>query len=134
MSQENVEILLRATDVFDAGDIDRYLADFIASDIEWRTAAEDPDAGTHRGRDAFRRYIEQWRDSFDDLRAEPEDWIDVDDEHVFAWTHWSGRGRTSGVDADWNLGIVYTIRDGRVVRGEEYFDRTEALKAVGLEQ
>jgi hypothetical protein len=37
------------------------------------------------------------------------------------------------VDADWQLAIGYTIRDGRILRGEEYFDRAEALEAVGLQ-
>lgn len=45
----------------------------------------------------------------------------------------TGRGRFSGVDADWQLAIVYTIRDGRILRGEDYFDRAEALEAVGLQ-
>jgi ketosteroid isomerase-like protein len=30
------------------------------------------------------------------------------------------------------LGIIFTIRDGRVVSAEEYFDRAEALEAAGV--
>ena len=36
--------------------------------------------------------------------------------------------------ADWYLAINFTIRDGKVVRGEEYFDRDEALEAAGLSE
>jgi ketosteroid isomerase-like protein len=28
--------------------------------------------------------------------------------------------------------VVYTLRDGKIVRGREYIDRSEALEAVGL--
>jgi ketosteroid isomerase-like protein len=134
MSRENVEIVRRAAEVFTAGDLDRYLSEFIAPEIEWVTSEEDPDAATHRGRESFRRYIEQWMESFEGLRAEVEEWIDVGDDRVLAWARWTGRGRTSGVGADWHLAIIYTVRDGRIVPGEEYFERQQALKAVGLEE
>jgi len=28
--------------------------------------------------------------------------------------------------------VVYTVQDGKIVRGREYATRTQALKAVGL--
>jgi ketosteroid isomerase-like protein len=133
MSRENVEILRHGADVFNA-DLDRWVAEFFAPDVEWRTAAEDPDAAIHRGREAFRRYLQQWMDSFDGLRADIEEYIDAGDDQVFTWVRWTGRGHVSGVDADWHLAVVYTLRDGRVVRGEEYFHRAEALEAVGLSE
>jgi ketosteroid isomerase-like protein len=129
---ENVELLRRSADAFNAGDLERYFDEFVAPDVVWRTSAEDPDAATHEGREAFGRYIEQWMDSFEGLHGEVEEWIEAGDDRVFAWTRWAGRGRTSGLDADWYLAIVYTLRDGQIVRGEEYFDREEALKAAGL--
>jgi ketosteroid isomerase-like protein len=134
VSQENVEILRRGAEVFGAGDLDTYVSEFVASEVEWRTSEEDPDAAIHRGREAFRRYVEQWMESFEGLQVDAEEYIDVGDDRVFTWTRWTGRGRTSGVDADWHLAIVYTMREGRIVRAEEYFDRAEALEAVGLEE
>ena len=129
---ENVEILRRSADAFAAGDLDLYIDEFVAPDVVWCTSAEDPDAGIHTGREAFRRYLEQWLDSFEGLWAEVEEWIDAGDDRVFAWARWTGRGRTSGLDADWHLAVIYTLCDGRISRGEEYFDRAEGLKAAGL--
>ena len=40
-------------------------------------------------------------------------------------------GPESGVPADWHLAIIFTLRDGRIVRGEEYFDPAEASKPPG---
>jgi ketosteroid isomerase-like protein len=122
----------RSAEIFAAGDLDRYIDECVAADIVWCTAAEDPDAGTHEGHEAFKRYLEQWMDSFDGLHAEVEEWIELDDGRVFGWARWTGRGRTSGLDADWHLAIIYTLRDGKISRGEEYFDRGEALRAAAL--
>jgi ketosteroid isomerase-like protein len=66
---ENVELLRRSADVFNAGDLERYFDEFVAPDVVWRTSAEDPDAATHDGREAFGRYIEQWMDSFEGCTA-----------------------------------------------------------------
>lgn len=132
MSQENVDLVRRSVESFSTGDLDRYASEFLSPDVEWRTAAEDPDAATHRGWQSFKRYVAQWMDSFDGLRAEVEEYIDAGDDRVMTWVRWTGRGRTSAADADWHLAIVYTLRDGVIVRGEEYFDRAEALEAAGL--
>jgi ketosteroid isomerase-like protein len=129
---DNVELVRRAVEVFVAGDLDRYFEEFVAPDVVWHTSAEDPDAATHEGREAFRRYIGRWMDSFEDLAGEVEEWLDAGDNRVFAWTRWTGHGRASGLDADWHLAIVYTVRDGRISGGEEYFDRDEGLEAAGL--
>jgi ketosteroid isomerase-like protein len=134
MSQENVEILRRGFEGFNTGDLDRLVSEFVAPEVEYCTSREDPDAATHRGRQAYRRYVEQWMESFDGLRADVEEYIDVGDDRVFTWVRWTGRGRTSGADADWHLAIIYTMREGQIVRGEEYFDRAEALEAVGLRE
>ena len=132
MSQENVEIVRRLTEALNARAFDTYYVEFFDPEVEWQTSAEDPDAATHRGRQAYERYVEQWLDGFQGMHIDIEESIDVGDDRVFTWSRFTGRGRTSGAPADWYLAIVFTIRDGRVVRAEEYFDRDEALEVAGL--
>jgi len=132
VSQENVELIRRSAEAFSARDLDSYISEFIAPDVEWHTAAEDPDAATHHGQEEFRRYVERWKDSFEDLQAELVECLDTDDDRVFTWVRWTGRGRTSAVGADWHLAIVYTVEDRQIIGGQEYFDRREALESVGL--
>jgi ketosteroid isomerase-like protein len=134
MSQENVEIVRRFTEAFNARDLDRHYVEFFDPEVEWQTAAEDPDAATHRGLQALKRYLEQWIESFDGMHADVEEYIDVGDDRVFTWSRFTGLGRTSGAPADWYLATIFTMRDGKVVRGEEYFDRNEALEAAGLKE
>jgi ketosteroid isomerase-like protein len=132
MSDDNVEVVRRGVDALNARDLDRHYAESFDPEVEWRAAAEDPDAATHEGLQAYKRYLEQWLNSFDELLAHVEECIDVGDDRVFAWNRYTGRGRESGAPADWHLAIVFTLRNGKVVRGEEYYDRNAALEAVGL--
>ncbi len=134
MSQENVEIVRRLVEALNARDLDKYYFEFFDPEVEYQTSAEDPDAATHRGRQAYKRYVEQWIESFDGLHVDVEEYIDVGDDRVFTWSRFTGLGRTSGVPADWYLAVIFTIRDGKVVRGEENFDRNEALEAAGLRE
>ena len=134
MSQENVEILRRAYDAFNRGDLDMLASEFYDPQVEWQTSREDPDAATHRGREAVRRYFDQWLESFEGLHADVEEYIDASNDRVFTWVRWTGRGRESGIDTEWRLAIISTLRRGRILRVEEYFDRAEGLEAAGLEE
>jgi ketosteroid isomerase-like protein len=49
-------------------------------------------------------------------------------------THHEGRGRESGVEVDTRFYVVYSLRDGKVSRVDEYIERDEALKAAGLSE
>jgi ketosteroid isomerase-like protein len=109
MSQEDVEIVRRLVEAINARDLEweRYYAEFFDPQVEYRTSMEDPDAAIHRGRQAYRRYLEQWLESFDGLHIDVEEYIDVGDDRVFTWSRFTGRGRTSGVPADWYLAINF---------------------------
>ena len=133
MSQENVEILRPGFEALNARDLDRHY-DVFDPEVEWQTSAEDPDAATHRGLQAYKRYLEQWLESFDGLHVDVEEYIDAGDDRVFTWCRYTGRGRASGAPADWYLAIIFTMRDGKIVRAEEYFNRDEALEAAGLSE
>jgi ketosteroid isomerase-like protein len=50
------------------------------------------------------------------------------------WVRFSGHEAGSGLPIDMELAHVLTLEDGRVRRLEEFTDRAEALKAVGLEE
>ena len=55
-------------------------------------------------------------------------------DKVVAVTHWGGTGRTSGIAIPDTLALVYTLRDGLVVRQESFRNQAEALEAVGLSE
>ena len=45
-----------------------------------------------------------------------------------------GRAKLSGTETDLRYAVVYTLRDGKVVRGREYLSVEEALAVVGLSE
>ena len=132
MSQEHVEIVRDAAAAFNRGDLDAWL-EYWTDDLDYRAVegALD-DRGPMHGKDAVRAHFQDWLDTFDDLQAEPLELIDAADEQVVTVLRFCGRAKLSGVEADLTFAVVYTLRDGKVARGREYWTRDEALEAAGL--
>jgi ketosteroid isomerase-like protein len=133
MSEENVELIRTAYDAFERGDLEA-VSQLHATTIEWQTSVEDPDAATHRGRVAVRRYIEGYMETFPGLRANLEECVEAPNDRVLATVRYTGRARASGMDMDWRQWLVYTIKEGLIVRAAEYFDRDQALQAAVLSE
>jgi ketosteroid isomerase-like protein len=133
VSEENVEIVRDSFDAYAAGGLDA-LAKFWDPEINWRAIEDAPDdVGEMLGIEAVRRYLQDWLDMFDDLTVVPEKLIDVGDDRVIAVQLTSGRAKLSGIETQLPYAVVYTVREGKIVRGREYAELAEALKAVGLE-
>jgi ketosteroid isomerase-like protein len=102
-----------------------------AEDIDHRAIEGAPDdIGPILGRDAMRRYLEDWYEMFPDLVVEPAELIDIGPERVIVVWHVAGTAEQSGVPTELRLSIVYTIRDGRIVHSREYQTKDEALAAA----
>jgi uncharacterized protein len=133
MSQENVELVRHFFAAYDRDGPDG-LAEFWHPDINWRAAegALD-DVGLMEGPDAMRDYYRQWEETFEKIRAEVEELIDAGDR-VVAVVRGIGRMKESDAEVDIRYAIVFTIRDGKIAQGREYFTRDEALEAAGLSE
>jgi ketosteroid isomerase-like protein len=130
MSEENLELVRRQHAAFtDSG---RFAAENAHPDVEWMAAREDPDAATHQGAAAIQRYFDHWTEMFEDMRVDALELIDAGDR-AFAWVRFTGHGAGSGAAVDMQQAQVWTFREGKVQRVEEYFDRDEGLRAAGLE-
>jgi ketosteroid isomerase-like protein len=132
MSQENVEVLRSAVAAFNRGDMDAFLEHW-TPDIDYRAVEGAPDDhGPIKGKEPLRAYVQDWIDTFDDFRQEPVEVIDVGGDRVIAVIRISGRAKLSGVETDLTYAALYTLRDGKVARGREYWTKEEALQAAGL--
>jgi ketosteroid isomerase-like protein len=70
-------------------------------------------------------------------REEPETTVEEvigSGDHVVVIACFRGRGRGSGVTVAQRLYEVYTLRNGRVLRVDEFTDRDQALEAAGLRE
>jgi ketosteroid isomerase-like protein len=130
MSQENLEIVRRLLEACNRRDFEAML-ETGDSEIEIVTLM----TGTYRGHAGWRQLVEEMADEVSGFQFFPEDLIDVGQDSVVAVTRWVGTGSTSGIAVpDTTIGLVYTLRDGLVVRQESFRNRADALKAVGLEE
>jgi ketosteroid isomerase-like protein len=128
MSQENVELVRRLFQAYaDEGRESEKADDYFDPGIVWNPA----DEAAQHGLDAVRAYMERWESEWENLSTIPEDFLDAGDR-VIVTVHFSGRGRTSGIDVDALLYEVYEVRAGKVVRMDEFVERGEALAAAGV--
>jgi ketosteroid isomerase-like protein len=130
MSRENVEIVRRSFDAFARDGIDGLLR-YLDPGIEWTTTGAFLEADTYRGPEDVRRYLGSLLDEFEDVRNEPEELIDAGDQ-IVASVRISGRGKQSGAAVDLTMTQVCLLREGRIVRIQNYMSRSEALEAAGL--
>jgi ketosteroid isomerase-like protein len=122
MSQESVEIVRR----FLCVDVDEALT-YADADIVWNPIEELPT----QGHDAVRESLARWKAAWDDYKVMPEEFEDRGDR-VVVTVRLRGRGRGSGVEIDALFYDVYTLRDGMIVRMDQFTERSQALEAVEL--
>ena len=134
MSEENVQIVRDAAVAFNRGDLDSW-AEYCADNIDHRAIEGAPDDhGPIHGKDALRAYVQDWLDTFDDFTSKPVELIDGGEDNVIAVIRISGRAKLSGVETDLTYAALYTLRDGKIARGREYWTREDALEAAGLRE
>jgi ketosteroid isomerase-like protein len=75
-----------------------------------------------------------WRTDVDDFWVESHEVRDLGGERVLHLGRIQFRGRASGIIVESQLALVVTLRDGKIVRSEDYLSHKEALEAVGLEE
>jgi ketosteroid isomerase-like protein len=134
MSQENVAAVEAAYEALARGGLDRFL-DHWTENLDHRSIVGAPDdRGPIEGKDQMRAYVQDWIDTFDEFKIEPVELIDGDSDVVVGVLRYGGRAKLSGVETDETLGVVFTIRDGKIARGREYSTRDQALEAAGLSE
>ena len=128
MSQENVEIVRAAYDAWNAGDTDA-VRDFHHPNVIARYGAAWPEPGPFVGREEVMRQWERNREAWDSDTFESISIAEAGDR-VIARLIWRGVGR--GPEAHLEFTAVYTVREGKVLCQESFWDHAEALVAVGL--
>jgi hypothetical protein len=131
MSQENVEIIKRAFEAWNAGDMDAF-RDLFDPDVIWRQLEGWPEPGPEVGREAVMHQLGQQRETWDaDALELTSDFIDAADRIVvrFIW-----RGAGHGPEANLAATGVFTVRKGRVFYVEFFWDHAEALETLGLSE
>lgn len=131
MSRENVEMVRAAANAFEEGGIEAGLA-YLHPEIEWEARLDLPDSEVYKGHDGVRRLLARFTEVVDDVWFRPREVIDAGDR-VIVPIRWGGTGRASGIaleerEETW----VYSFREGKIARVQEFATKGAALEAVGL--
>jgi uncharacterized protein len=129
MSQENVEIVRRMYDAYADNDFKTALA-YLDPAIELSQPASEPGAGTYHGHEGVIQALTTWTGAWDNYRIEVDELAGFGDR-VLASTRHRGRGKGSGVEVEQRIFQLWTIRNDKIVQATMYYEKGEALKAVG---
>jgi ketosteroid isomerase-like protein len=129
MSRENVEVVRRAYEAANRGDVERVVAlaqpDVVL--VPLRAATE----GAFHGHDGIRKYFRDNAQTFDAFGFDIREFRDLGSDRVlFIGEVWV-RGKGSGAATRSPSASVIWLRDGKAVRIEDFGTAERALDAVG---
>ena len=132
MAHENVEVIRRAYQAWNAGAMDALRECYDPGAVIVLGSEGGPEgADAIVGIEALMLLYARLREAWDSDEMEPISFTDADDRVVVRYV-WRARGR--GPDLDIEQAIICTFSQGRISRVEPFWNHHEALKAVGLEK
>ena len=138
MSQENVEVVRGLVEAFnETGDREAAYALLdpeIEFEVAWRSGRDAADFRIHRGLDEVKAVIEELLAPFESVRYVIHEYADAGDD-VVAILELIVRPKDSSAETSTGrFGYVCTLRDGKIVRIQDFPDPAEALEAAGLSE
>ncbi len=130
MSAENVRVVRRLAEAFNDREVAAML-ETLAPGAELHPLRAQLGARAYRGHQGWRETLADFDQDWECVQVEPEEFHDAG-EQVDSLVRLRARGRTSHVDLCVPLGLVWMLRDGRIVRGRTLSGRADALRAAGL--
>jgi ketosteroid isomerase-like protein len=129
MSQANVDRTREYIEAYNRRDFDAATRHF-DPDIEW-VLPEHQRSDSAIGTKGIIRFWEGLDETFDELRLQPQEYVDAGDRVATRLRHFA-RGKGSGLELDAELyHQVTTFRDGTIIRIEYVTSWEEALEAAG---
>jgi ketosteroid isomerase-like protein len=133
VSRENVEVVRRGLGAFSRADFDT-MRKLFHPDIEWHDQWELPGSTVSFGVEGVLRHFKAVMEDLADYRVDLEAFEEAPDGRVVASLLTSAVGRGSGAAVERRTVGVFTVREGKVARGDIFGSRREALEAVGLRE
>ena len=126
--QQNLELVQRGYEAFGRGDLDGLLA-LLDESVEWRSPgpADLPTAGTRRGKQQVAEFFRALGEVLDMQRFEPQTFL-ADGDRVIVLGDDTARIKATGKVLDSRWAHTFTVKNGKIIGFEEYFD-TAAMVA-----
>jgi ketosteroid isomerase-like protein len=130
MARPDEELARAAMEHWNRGDFEATLR-FVDPDVEWRTATALLDLPQlSRGHEGVRAFWTAWTSSWTNIRVDVEEFIPAGDE-LLALVRWRATSH-AGIELDQPVAFRFLIRDGLLTRFISYWERSDALEALGL--
>jgi ketosteroid isomerase-like protein len=130
MSRENVEVVRRAFEAWNAGDLER-VVELVDPQLEFIPFRSQLHGAPYFGADGMRQFARDAGDEWEYLQIVPHEFRDAG-ERVLLLGRYDARGRASGVEVQFPAAWVARMRNGKIVHLRSYEDRDTALEAAGL--
>jgi ketosteroid isomerase-like protein len=133
MPQENVEIVRSAIEAFNEVGLAEAALTFFDPGAVFEEPPEQPSPTVVEGRDAAIEIFRQFDEAWEEHRSEPEEIRVIDDDRVLLLSVEHFRGRDE-IEISQPGGSIFTLRDGKIVRLQSFWERETALEAAGLRE
>ena len=134
MSQQNVELALRALDAFKRGDVDAFAA-LLSPDVVWEETPELPGLReVYRGPAEVREWMVAVLEVWENLHVEVVELTEVGDDRVFGECLLTASGKGSGVPVELRFWMVLWFAETMITRRQVSWTWDEALEAAGLRE
>ena len=130
MSEVNLSVVRRSTEAYNRGDIDGTLESWAPDAVLDWSNSHGFEAGVIRGRAEIQAYMERFLGTFDEVRIELVDLVEVKEGLVLMENIAHVRGR-DGIEAQARSAWLIEIRNGRQTSLTLFQTRQEALEAAG---
>ena len=131
MSEENLEIVRRSTAAYNRRDIDGILESWAPDAVLDWSNSHGVEAGVFRGHAEIRAYTQRFLGTFEEVRLELVDLVEVKEGLVLMENVAHVRGR-DGIETQARSAWLIEIRNGEQTSLTLYQTRQEALDAAGL--
>jgi uncharacterized protein len=113
------------------GDVPGML-DFLDPQVEWRAPASVPWGGNFHGHEGFREFLGKLFEQPAEFSRELGEYLDAGERVVVLLRQ---MGRPKGGDTEYDVPEVHvwTVRDGKIVEFEGYFDTATVLRTLQLQ-
>ena len=132
MSQENVDVVRRFIDAFNARDVE-VLIRLSAEDCEWVPFRAQLEGIVYRGHEGVRQFLSDMTEDWETFGIDPLEFRDRD-ERVAVIGRVKARSAGSNMEIESIAGFVHELEQGRIRRITSHSDVEAALDAVGVRE
>ena len=133
VSEEIVELVRKASEAFNEGGVEALRPFCIEEEIVFEEPPEQPAPRRAEGADEVTSLFKQFDEAWAEHRSELEEVRSVGSDRVLTLTVEHFRGR-DGVEVSAPCGSIFTLRDGKIIRWQSFWDQQTALKAAGFSE